>query len=43
MMTLSYEEFIKKYSLENVNNKLELKGQEKIDFYNDLDKLLRVI
>ena len=42
-MTISYEEFLKKYSLENVNNKLELKGQEKVDFYNDLDKLLKVI
>lgn len=42
-MSLSYEEFIKKYLLANVSEKLELKGQDKIDFYNDLDKLLRVI
>lgn len=42
-MTLSYEEFIKKYHLENINAKLELKGQDKIEFITELDKLLRIM
>ena len=43
MMTLSYQEFVNKYRLANINDKLELKGEGKIDFYNDFDNLLKVI
>lgn len=43
MMTLSYQEFVNKYRLANINDKLELKGEGKIDFYNDFDSLLKVI
>ncbi|MFX1497714.1 MAG: hypothetical protein ACFFBH_09325 [Promethearchaeota archaeon] len=43
MMTLSYQEFVDKYRLANINDKLELKGEGKIDFYNDFDNLLKVI
>lgn len=43
MMTLSYQEFVNKYRLANINDKLELKGEGKVDFYNDFDNLLKVI
>ncbi|MFX0024553.1 MAG: hypothetical protein ACFE9S_19720 [Candidatus Hermodarchaeota archaeon] len=42
-MTISYEEFIQKYQLDDFKKGLELKGHEKINFYNDLNEIFRVI
>ncbi|KKN61198.1 hypothetical protein LCGC14_0524390 [marine sediment metagenome] len=42
-MTISYEDFIKKYKLDDLTEKLELKTHEKIDFYNDLNEIMKTI
>ena len=42
-MTISYEDFIKKYHLDDFTVELELKGHEKINFYNDLNEIMRII
>ena len=42
-MTISYEDFIKKYKLDDFKNKLELKSHEKIEFYNDLNEIMKSI
>ena len=42
-MTISYEDFIKKYKLDDLTEKLELKSHEKIDFYNDLNDIMKSI
>ena len=42
-MTISYEDFIQKYHLDDFKKALELKGHEKINFYNDLNEILRNI
>ena len=42
-MTISYDEFIQKYQLDDFKKGLELKGHEKINFYNDLNEIFRSI
>jgi len=42
-MTISYEEFIQKYQLDDFKKGLELKGHEKINFYNDINEIFKVI
>jgi hypothetical protein len=42
-MRISYEEFIQKYQLDDFKKGLELKGHEKLNFYNDLNGIFRVI
>ncbi|GAI93946.1 unnamed protein product [marine sediment metagenome] len=40
-MSQSYKDFLKKYKIDDFKSKLQLTGRTKIDFYNDIDKLLR--
>jgi len=40
-MSQSYKDFLKKYNIDDFKTKLQLTGHTKIDFYNDIDKLLR--
>ncbi|MHA2038463.1 MAG: hypothetical protein ACW98X_18675 [Promethearchaeota archaeon] len=42
-MTISIENFIEKYQLDNFKRVFELKGEEKVEFYNDFIKILRSI
>lgn len=42
-MTISYEDFIQKYQLDDFKKGLELKGHEKINFFNDLNKIFKSI
>ncbi len=42
-MTISYEDFIKKYQLDDFSKGLELKGHEKINFYNNLNEIMKII
>ena len=42
-MSLSYEEFLKKYLIDDFKTNLKLSGINKVDFHNDLDILLRII
>lgn len=42
-MSQSYKDFLKKYNIDDFKTKLQLSGRTKIDFYNDIDKLLRGI
>lgn len=39
----SIKDFIEKYHLDRFNEALELKGRDKINFYNDLEALLNTI
>ena len=38
-----YKDFLKKYNIDDFKTKLQLTGRTKIDFYNDIDKLLKSI
>ena len=40
---ISFNDFIERYHLDNFDETLELKGHDKIDFYNELDKLMNSI
>ena len=40
-MSQSYKNFIAKYKIDDFKTKLQLTGRTKIDFYNDIDKLLK--
>lgn len=42
-MGLSYQDFVKKYQLDDFKTGLELRGHEKINFYNDLNEIFKVI
>ncbi|NHJ24176.1 MAG: hypothetical protein EAX89_06355 [Candidatus Lokiarchaeota archaeon] len=42
-MSITYEEFLKKYLIDDFKTNLKLTGRNKIDFYNDIDKLLGII
>ena len=42
-MSISIEEFIEKYYIDNFNEILELKGQKKVNFYNDFIDLIKSI
>lgn len=39
----SFEEFIQKYYIDNFTKTLELKGQEKVNFYNDFNEIIKSI
>lgn len=43
IMKNSIDEFIRKYGLNDFKKALELKGQEKIEFFNDLTRLFKTI
>ncbi|KKL80053.1 hypothetical protein LCGC14_2008710, partial [marine sediment metagenome] len=36
-MTISIEKFIEKYQLDNFKGAFQLKGEEKVEFYNDFN------
>ena len=42
-MSQSYKDFLKKYNIDDFKTKLQLTGRTKVDFYNDIDKLLRTM
>ena len=42
-MSISFEEFIQKYYIDNFNKTLELKGQEKVKFYNEFIEIIKSI
>ncbi|MDX1797624.1 MAG: hypothetical protein R3255_03150 [Candidatus Lokiarchaeia archaeon] len=42
-MTISYEDFIQKYHLDDFKKGLELRGHEKVNFYNELNEIFRII
>ncbi|MFW9938831.1 MAG: hypothetical protein ACFFD5_14375, partial [Candidatus Thorarchaeota archaeon] len=42
-MNVSFDNFIKKYKLDDFKIPLELKGKEKIELINDLNNLLQAI
>lgn len=42
-MSQSYKEFLEKYKIDDFKTNLKLSGHTKIDFYNDIDKLLRTM
>jgi hypothetical protein len=42
-MNVSFNDFLKKYQLDDFKTPLELKGKEKVEFYNDFTKLVRAI
>jgi hypothetical protein len=42
-MSQSYKDFLAKYKIDDFKTNLKLSGHTKIDFYNDIDKLLRTM
>jgi hypothetical protein len=40
-MSRSYKDFLDKYKIDDFQTNLKLSGNTKIDFYNDIDKLLK--
>ncbi|MFX0058660.1 MAG: hypothetical protein ACFE85_15970 [Candidatus Hodarchaeota archaeon] len=42
-MNVSFDNFLKKYYLDDFNKPLELKGKEKIELFNDLNNLLQAV
>jgi arginine utilization protein RocB len=42
-MVISYKQLIKKYQLDNFQIGLELKSHEKLDFFNELDNILKTM
>ena len=42
-MAISIEKFIDKYQLDNFKGTFQLKGEEKVEFYNDFNNILRSI
>ena len=40
-MSQSYKDFLDKYKIDDFKTSLKLTGHTKVDFYNDIDKLLR--
>ncbi len=42
-MTISLGDFIKKYELDDFNKILELKGIDKINFYEDFNEIMKII
>jgi len=42
-MTISYEDFIQKYQLDDFKKGFELRGHEKINFYNELNEIFKNI
>ena len=42
-MSQSYKDFLEKYKIDDFKTNLKLSGHTKIDFYNDIDKLLRIM
>jgi hypothetical protein len=42
-MSQSYKDFLDKYKIDDFKTGLKLSGHTKIDFYNDIDKLLKTM
>lgn len=42
-MSISFEEFIQKYYIDDFTKTLELKGQDKVNFYNDFNEIIKSI
>ena len=42
-MSVSIEEFLEKYYIDDFTKTLELKGQKKITFYNDFNDIIKSI
>ena len=42
-MGISFEEFIQKYNIDDFTKTFELKGHEKVTFYNDFNELIKSI
>ncbi len=42
-MSRSYKDFLDKYKIDDFKTNLKLSGSTKIDFYNDIDKLLKTM
>ena len=42
-MNVSLDNFIKKYHLDDFKTTLELKGKNKVDFYNEIDGIINRI
>jgi len=42
-MSQSYKDFLDKYKIDDFKTNLKLSGSTKIDFYNDIDKLLKTM
>ena len=42
-MSQSYKDFLDKYKIDDFKTNLKLSGHTKIDFYNDIDKLLKTM
>ncbi|MHA1241789.1 MAG: hypothetical protein ACTSQU_13555 [Promethearchaeota archaeon] len=40
-MSQSYKDFLDKYKIDDFKTSLKLTGRTKVDFYNDIDKLLK--
>jgi hypothetical protein len=40
-MSQSYKDFLEKYNIDDFKTSLKLSGHAKVDFYNDIDKLLK--
>ena len=40
-MSRSYKDFLEKYKIDDFKTSLKLAGHAKVDFYNDIDKLLK--
>lgn len=42
-MPITFEEFLAKYKIDDFTKSLELKGQEKVSFYNDLTEMIKSV
>ena len=42
-MPITFEQFLEKYKIDDFTRPLELKGQEKVSFYNDLTEIIKSV
>ena len=42
-MPITFKEFLKKYKIDDFTEPLELKGHEKVSFYNDLTEIIKSV
>ena len=42
-MSQSYKDFLDKYKIDDFKTSLKLTGRTKVDFFNDIDKLLKTM
>ena len=42
-MPITFEEFLEKYKIDDFTQPLELKGQEKVSFYNDITEIIKSV